>query len=720
MPGKNTLIAMAAFIAAARLSADCSPTVVVQVPATACKSGSATATVTGVPGATYAWSVAGGTIVGDASSDRVNLSLGTNTAATVSVTMASGNCVAHGSGVIALHDPFSVRFAAIPTAHAGEPLTISWAYDNGAPARQTLSVDFGTISLGQGDRNYTYTPQSSGSMQAVIDASMDTPGAPQTMPSRQRSVAKSPVSASACAVVHAAQPYTVDLCSRPTVVLDGPTSVATGSTFQLSVRPQPGAVATWTITNGSPATATGDDVTITAGSSGNVGVDVRLTRGACVGQLDRTIAIGAKVCNNPKAEVSAGPIGCGSAIVNATFTGTPPFKGTWSDGSNFNTNAMTLARSVTIPGNYSIESFEDSSCAGTTSGVAVIQAVRPTATVVGKPASCVGTDKVTVQFTGKPPFSGQWSDGTGFLTNEKEIVMPVTSGQNGPVFGYDGTDCRLSILGDVVGLRPIVLRAERFCLSPDFDNVVMVYGTIDYSNGDSDFTQPLTVTWSDGVTVSQNGYPAYRVGVKPDQTTTYTIASAHDANCPAIIGTPSVTVYASPIPDFLLGIGTLNTGVTKSVSLATPPPADATVNWFVNGGTLVSGQGTSSIQYKSDVEGTAIVGCTFTFPDDRCPTSTRRAVAIVGDTDGTLELSKSEAHSGEMILITYTMNTGTINGYLHDSQNQYIPFQGICGPHITCQAQYSSTHLGLNTISLELEGFSGNKKTISAPLTIVP
>ena len=70
-----------------RLMADCSPSVTVQVPVAACKSGTATAAVIGAAGATYAWTVDGGTIIGDAAGDRINISLGANTAATVSVTI---------------------------------------------------------------------------------------------------------------------------------------------------------------------------------------------------------------------------------------------------------------------------------------------------------------------------------------------------------------------------------------------------------------------------------------------------------------------------------------------------------------------------------------------------------------------------------------------------------------------------------------------------------
>src|SRR5437764_1220495 len=140
---KSVAIALVSIIAAARLMADCSPTVVVQVPVTACKSGTATAAVLSVPGASYAWTVDGGTLAG----------------------------------------------SAVVTAPA----------------------------------------------------------------TRQRAVSKSPVTASTCSAAHMVMPYLVDACADPPVIVDGPSSVVVGTSFQLTVRSQPGAFATWTIANGSPS-----------------------------------------------------------------------------------------------------------------------------------------------------------------------------------------------------------------------------------------------------------------------------------------------------------------------------------------------------------------------------------------------------------------------------------------------------------------------------------
>jgi hypothetical protein len=722
MPRKKSLLtlAIALLFGTVRLVAECSSTVVVQAPPTACKSGTATVAVAAVPGATYAWTVDGGTIAGDAAGDHITIALGTNTTATASVIVTASSCVSHGSGVIALHDPFAVR-TSIPEAGAGMPLTIQWNYENGVPARQTISgSDFGVLTLPVGARSYTYTPTTIGSKQIVIDAVMQTASESTPPTSRRRAAAKSPAVASPCAALRTTVPYSVSECLRPNVSVDAPTSAVAGTPFLISVIPQTNAVATWTIFNGSPETATGDSVMVTPGTSGNVHVSVRLTRGSCWNETDRSIAVIAKpVCNNPKAAVSAGPLSCGSAVVNATFTGTPPFRGTWSDGTPFNSNATSLARTVTIPGNYSIASFEDAACAGTASGVAVLPVLGPTATISGKANGCTGVDSVTVKFTGKPPFSGRWTDDTSFVTNEMEIVKPLTvPGLTTLKYGYDGTDCRLSVTGDVVAqVTPKLLRMETFCQSPEFNNVMFVAATF---NGE--YNLPLTVNWSDGVSTTSNGSPVGRI-LQPQSTAiTYTVASAHDAYCSAILeGPASITIPAAIIPDFSLGIGNICTGATAAASLIAAPPPDAQVTWYAQNATIVSGQGTSSIQYKAGVVGPMLLGCILTFPDGRCPTSHRQAVSVKGDPDATIALAKTEIHAGETVGITIVMNSNVWNWYLDDALKDPITAVGGCGANGSpCQYVYTSSHAGKSTITLHLTGFCPETKDVSIDLNILP
>ncbi|HXH40748.1 MAG TPA: hypothetical protein VNN08_19105, partial [Thermoanaerobaculia bacterium] len=665
------------------------------------------------------WTVDGGQIVGDASGDHITIALGTKTTATVSATMTADGCLSSGTGVIALQDPFTINLAAIPPARASEPLTILWAYVNGSPAQQTISgVDFGVVTLAPGARSYTYTPQTSGNKQIVIDAGLATPSSTPPVTPRRRSVAKSPVSASSCSVVHTAASYTVSECVDPTVVIDGPDSVTTGSSFQISVRAQLGAVATWTISNGSPATATGESVMITAGSSGTVDVAVRLTRGACAGRLDRSIAISAKpVCNNPMATVTAGPVSCGSAIVNATFTGIPPFQGVWSDGSLINTSKTAIARTVTMPGNYSIIRFEDAACEGTSSGVAVLPALGPTATVIGKANNCSGVDSVTVQFDGKPPFFVRWGDNTFSTINDMQVVKTFTNqeGTNTLMSGRDGTNCTLTILNDVHWHRTPKMHVEQYCNGRDFDNVVTLAVPV------KDYTSPLSVTWSDGVTTTDPYDPVYR-DVKPPETTTYSVVNAHDNYCSAIFDGPSsTTVYASPIPDILLGGSAVCTFSIATATLRTPPPANATINWYITGnGIILGGQGTNTIRYESGSSGLLTVGCTFTFPGDLCPTSKAWTQDVGLDPVATMSLEKPQIHAGESVLITFTVNSGTTASF-SDPLNDSIKLVAGCLPNTACQALYTSSHGPAETwVTMALTSYCIGKKTVTIPLSIVP
>ncbi|MEA2417088.1 MAG: hypothetical protein QOI58_3745 [Thermoanaerobaculia bacterium] len=724
MPGKKSLLtlAMALFTGTVRLVAECSSAVVVQAPPTACKSGTATVAVAAVPGATYAWTVDGGTIAGDATGDRIIINLGTNDTATASVTVTAGTCTSRGSSVIALRGPFGVR-PSIPAANANEPLTIAWTYDNGAPARQTISSsDFGSVTLAPEVRSYTYTPETGGGKQIVFDAVMRASADPAAAPvsSRRRAVANGPAGASACSeVLHTMVPYTVGECVAPSLILDAPDSIVADTAFQLSVVPQPNAVATWTITNGSPATATGDSVMVTPVSTGTVDVSVHMSRGTCSADRKRSIPIAAKaVCNNPKAVVSAGRVGCGVSIVNTSFTGTPPFRGMWSDGVPFTAAGMSIARYITAPGTYSIISFEDAACAGTASGVVAVPIVGPAAVITANGNGCVGADTMTVHFTGKPPFTGRWSDNTSFVTNEMQIEKPVTElGYNTLSWVYDATDCYLKISGGVQGRpRPSVV-VDSFCLAPEFENVVLISATF------HTYAMPLTVTWSDSVTQSTSeGDPVWRSIQPLKQTTTFTAVSAHDAYCTATIDVPSVTVYASPIPDFHTGLGDICAGTTMGVSLDTPPPPGAQINWFASNGIIVSGQGTSSIQYKAGDVGVMTLGCTFTYPETgRCPTSHRQQMGVKGAPDASISLDKNEIHAGETAIITITMNNNVWTWSLDDTLNDPITQLGNCGANGSpCHYLYQSAHAGKSKITLHATGFCPDTKDVSIDLNILP
>ncbi len=735
MPGRKSFaIVVALSLAAVRLIADCPSTVTVQVPVTACKSGTATASVLGVPGASYDWTVDGGTIAGDATGDRIAITLGTGAKAVVSVTMTTAGCVSHGAGLITLRSPFDVHVAAIPASRANEPLTVSWSYDNGTPAQQTISGDFGTVSLPTAVRSYSYTPLTSGNKQFVVDATLAGTAVVTAPATRQRAVSKSPVTASTCSAAHASVAYVVDACTEPPVIVDGPSSVVVGTSFQLTVRSQPGAVATWTITNGSPSTATGDSVTIMPASIGSVDVTVELTRGACLGRLARSVAVTPKLdCDSPKVSVSTGAISCGSAIVNATFTGAPPFHGKWSDGLPFNTDTMSLAREVAIPGSYSISEFQDAACSGPASNIAIVPQLISTATVYGYSA-CAGLDSAYVQFTGKPPFSGCWSDETCFQTNQTSISKLITTeGTNTLVSGKDGNGCSLAITGSVQGIpRPrVVLKHQCSTLSGPPEATLWVTTTGSSPKG-------LESTWSDGVKVN------FARGVSPSATTTYTVTSVTSPNgCPVVFDSPqSYTFYPTPVPDITVPVSSTCPGATGTVSV-TPPPPGTQVQWSVSSGplfgqqtssVLVSGQGTSTVQYlvganySPDNYGSVYFSCTFTFADpDRCPLTSGQGLTVnpVNPDLGSVNVSPPYFSAGKTGAVSFSFGKDTaswsISNYPFNDPITMSPcvVDPVSGT-TTCHGVYTSTHgPGNSQVTVHQTGRCGGMKDISTIVQIL-
>ena len=134
-------------------------------------------------------------------------------------------------------------------------------------------------------------------------------------------------------------------------------------------------------------------------------------------------------CTHPTATVSGGGNGCGSAIVRASFRGTPPFRGKWSDGLPFTTSADELTRTVTADGEYALGSFEDATCAGTVAGSVSVR-------IFGTPSAAL---------------TASWSSGSG-----RPPAIPIDHGPGFPrtSLGYqftNATGCAFtSALGNAI------------------------------------------------------------------------------------------------------------------------------------------------------------------------------------------------------------------------------------------------------------------------------
>src|SRR6266545_2245190 len=119
----------------------------------------AVAAVGPVDGATYSWSVDGGSILSGAGTERILIALEGGNTLSVTAAIAKDGCTTTAAGVMALHDAFTIKTLDAGSGAVGQPRTIAWSFANGEPSTQILSgADFPSpVSLAPSARSYTFT-----------------------------------------------------------------------------------------------------------------------------------------------------------------------------------------------------------------------------------------------------------------------------------------------------------------------------------------------------------------------------------------------------------------------------------------------------------------------------------------------------------------------------------------------------------------------------------
>src|SRR5439155_1756312 len=283
---------------------------------------------------------------------------------------------------------------------------------------QVLSgTDFGSVTLEPNARSYTYTPSLFGDKNIVLQASTNV-----AIAGRTRAAGRGTAAASSCTGVRAEAKYHVD-CTTPVVSIDVPVATGVGIPFTACVKLPPGTSAVWTITNATPATATGGCVSIQPLGGLPVDIHVTISADTCTATAAKQVQVDAALgcAAPPSAKLSLASSECDKAVIAASLTGTPPFSGTWSDGQAFTAADRTIQRTVTKAGDYSIKNFHDALGAR---GTADVKLVTPAngCLMVGDPATPFAT--ASVDLTGTPPFTVTWSDGL----EQTATVSPLQRG----------------------------------------------------------------------------------------------------------------------------------------------------------------------------------------------------------------------------------------------------------------------------------------------------
>jgi predicted esterase len=137
-----------------------------------CRSANVTLTATEIAGATYSWSVSGGTIVSGAGTRSVVVAPGggASLTATAQVTTASG-CVSRVLHSVALSDGASLSNVIAKSGSVGREIMISWSASQNLLALELKGTDFpNSIAIDPTARSYSYVPQSAGTKSFTLTA----------------------------------------------------------------------------------------------------------------------------------------------------------------------------------------------------------------------------------------------------------------------------------------------------------------------------------------------------------------------------------------------------------------------------------------------------------------------------------------------------------------------------------------------------------------------
>lgn len=602
-------------------------------PLFACKSGVASAYVEPVEGATYAWTIQGGTIISGADTPRVTVQLTSLGSAKLTATVTTSSCSTIALGTISVRDPILIKTFVVPAmVNANEPVTIFWTYEPGTdPTTQLLTGDAFAqpVALTREQRSYTFTPRSSGTrsleLRATHAASINL--GPKK---KRRASAGSAVSVSDCPSARAQTRMDVRGCTDEGTRVDAPEDTPAGSTFSAFVNAEAGETVKWEVDHGTVVrtSASEDQVEIMAGSNGPIRIRATVARkNGCSAFGEATVYVLqplAQCATPPRAVVEYLSHDCRRATVLAKFTGTGPFAGEWSDGTPFRTSGETFVlHDFENPGTFSLGNFRDSTCYGTVEGTPSLPTLKPIAQLQAS-YSCGYADFVAT-FTGVPPFSGSWRDGVPYTTTEHRLERNHVKidgdyelDRRWTVSVQDAACATRTMSNELTfpqapyaysGGQPV---CQRSATSP-VDIEVSLYGA-----------PPYVVEWSDGYVSAPQSYNVVRRTVPPiaEVSRDYTVVRAAAGACDNIeIRRATTTVLNRPTPVINPSVPRTGcAGVDLTAQLQNTMPSNANVVWTAHGDSLVHYEGAAqTVTFTKKTAGILTLVASATYADGFCP-----------------------------------------------------------------------------------------------------
>lgn len=238
-------------------------------------------------------------------------------------------------------------------------------------------------------------------------------------------------------------------------------------------------------------------------------------------------------------------------------------------------------------------------------------------------------------------------------------------------------------------------------------------------------TAPFQGYWSDGQYFFTSTNSIERTVT---QAGTYTIWNFNDARCSGTVTGQAVVGAGLPTPHFAIDPSVNGwyydnatcPGLARVANLTVPVPAGAEVVWSVENGTIVSGQGTSSLQFYGNAPGWTPV--TVVFRNAQGCTSqpyTFQYLMTYGQPEVSVSVEPSTIGAGGTAIVTVTANQYTSGWNITSSLGDQIAGLGPLenGPGYRYEYR-SSNGGGIATITVDANSPCGLTATASTTLTI--
>lgn len=688
-------------VAAAGCTATSSQTVVVnQMPTSGfsvsaaqfCAGANGTVTYTGtiLPGATYTWNFAGGTIVSGSGVGPYQIAWSTAGSKTITLSVSSNGCTSTvSSQTITIYQvPTSTFTASAATVCAGQPLTATYSGNASTAATYTWSANNSATITGSGQGPVSLNYPSAGAYNITLT-----------------------VAENGCSSGTTTVPVTVN--PQPTAAFTATSPLCTGNngTVNYTGIQIPGATYTWNFAGGTVVSGSGaGPYTVNWATAGTKNITLTVAAAGCTASSNVNVVVNqmpsssfsvsnTQFCAGGNATVSYNAVPVTGAVYTWNFnggtvvsgSGLGPYTVNWSTAG-----VKTITLSVTANG-----------CTSTITSIPVTIYQVPTSSFTVSSASVCDGTPVNITYSGNasPNATYTWtSSNNGSIgTNPLRLVYPAPGTYNiGLTVSENG--CLSTATTIPVTVKPMPtsnfsISASQFCAGAN--------GTITY-NGTQITGAVYTWNFNGGTVVSGSGAGPYTINWTTAGTKTITLSVTANG-CTSTLSSQTITIYQVPTATFTTSATSVCDGSPINITYGGNASPNATYNWVVNNGGSI---GTNPLRLVYPAPGSYNIGLTVS--ENGCSSTTNTIPVTVHPIPvSTFSVNNSQFCAGANATVTY--NGTPINGanYAWNFNGGTVVSGSNLGPY-----QITWNNPGVKTITLTVSANGCTSSVTSVPVTI--